>query len=109
MALMVFFWGVLYKTSLYHPAKDRQAAVPPAKLLSEAERTSAARADVAPWLPSVSGDGIVAAAVLIFLLSDVESARSRFAVLRAKTPAKPPSLVPISGSYFFRPPPFSRA
>jgi hypothetical protein len=37
----VFLWGLQYKTSLYHSGERAHPSIVPAKLLSEAERSSA--------------------------------------------------------------------
>ncbi len=46
----VFLWGYQYKLSLYHDAGRIHSAAPPAKLLSETERPSSARATLVTTL-----------------------------------------------------------
>ena len=46
LLIAVFLWGLQYKISLYYSDDPGHSSMPPAKLLSEAQRSSPARATI---------------------------------------------------------------
>jgi len=89
LLLALFGWGLQYKTSLYHSGKDLHShSVPPAKLLSEAERRISARHSVDSAVSAASVKTTAGHAEFADGDLSAENAAYNFALVSEHTPER---------------------